>query len=137
MKVIGEFAGLIVHSNGVTVQVPINVSFIYDPEADPLSVTAMFYHLDSGTEPVEWTFSRELLDAGIASPVLYGPGDVRFREDGDRVIMAMGNPNGYAEVSLHYQTVFDFLLATFGEVRLGEEDLGSSLDAELERIFNS
>lgn len=137
MKVIAELDGLIVHSNGVSVSVPVNVSFIYDPETDPLSITAMFYHLDTDIPPVEWSFSRELLDAGIVSPTLYGPGDVQFMEWRDRVVMAMGNPNGYAEVSLHYQTVFDFLLATFGEVRLGEEDLGGHLDAELERIFNS
>jgi hypothetical protein len=140
VKVIAELAGTIVKVGETRTGVPVKVDYIYDPEADPLSITAVFHHLDSENAPVVWTFSRELLDAGIDRSTWTGEGDVKFRRLGGphgRLIMSLDNTEGYAEVALTYRTVHDFLVATFEEVKLGEEEIEGPLDAELERILNS
>lgn len=140
MKVIAELAGVIVNVGGNPVNVPINVSFTYDPEADPLTIQADFFHLHLDDHTVTWHFSRELLDAGINSLHTTGVGDVKFwflGADSGRLIMSMENPDGYAEVSLNHITVLGFLHATFDEVLLGLENVTTALDDELERILGS
>lgn len=103
----------------------------YRPAEDPFAVWVIF---DPGSnEPVEWTFARELLAAGMDGPA--GLGDVRIWPDrAGTLAMAMSSPTGDALFQLHRPTVAKFLRQTYASVPRGQERL--DLDSELAELLN-
>jgi hypothetical protein len=79
---------------------------------------------------VSWTFSRELLRAGIAAPA--GLGDVRIRPYGlDRTALEFHAFEGVAMVHLHTAELSRFLERTEILVPCGREHLQLDLDQDV------
>ncbi|HVT67515.1 MAG TPA: SsgA family sporulation/cell division regulator [Trebonia sp.] len=113
---------------------------------DPYAVKVS---LDTGLdEPVEWSFSRELLAAALLAPE--GVGDVRAwpsaksaapAEDGavpgEKVLnIVLGPPGGYARFEAGAAGIEAFLARTQELVPPGEESAWLNLDAELAEFFS-
>ncbi|ARP73250.1 SsgA family sporulation/cell division regulator [Streptomyces pluripotens] len=102
---------------------------------DPFAVR-MAFPAPATLEGVEacWTFSRELLAAGLLGPE--GHGDVRVRPYGyGRTVLEFHAPEGTAVVHVHSQTVRRFLAATDELVPAGLEHLQLDLDHDLAELM--
>ncbi|CAL9363293.1 SsgA family sporulation/cell division regulator [Streptomyces sp. enrichment culture] len=83
---------------------------------------------------VSWTFSRELLTAGLQGPE--GHGDVRIRPYGyDRTVLEFHAPEGTAVVHVRSGDVRRFLEATSELVPAGREHLQLDLDHGLAELM--
>ncbi|GAA1425633.1 SsgA family sporulation/cell division regulator [Streptomyces thermospinosisporus] len=83
---------------------------------------------------VSWTFSRELLAAGLEGP--QGQGDVRVRPYGyDRTVLEFHAPEGTAVVHVRSGDVRRFLEATDELVPAGLEHLQLDLDHDLAELM--
>ncbi|NJP49731.1 SsgA family sporulation/cell division regulator [Streptomyces sp. SBST2-5] len=83
---------------------------------------------------VSWTFSRELLAAGLEGP--RGQGDVRVRPYGyDRTVLEFHAPEGTAVVHVRSEDVRRFLQATDELVPAGLEHLQLDLDHGLAELM--
>jgi hypothetical protein len=81
-----------------------------------------------------WTFSRELLTAGMEQPE--GHGDVRVRPYGyDRTVLEFHAPEGTAVVHVRSGELRRFLAATSELVPVGLEYLQMDLDRDLEELM--
>ncbi|MCZ9345375.1 SsgA family sporulation/cell division regulator, partial [Streptomyces sp. TRM76130] len=81
-----------------------------------------------------WTFSRELLLAGMREPE--GHGDVRVRPYGyDRTVLEFHAPEGTAVVHVRSGELRRFLAATSELVPLGLEHRQLDLDHELAELL--
>ncbi|MEV5882242.1 SsgA family sporulation/cell division regulator [Streptomyces sp. NPDC052020] len=81
-----------------------------------------------------WTFSRELLTAGMEQPE--GHGDVRVRPYGyDRTVLEFHAPEGTAVVHVRSGELRRFLAATNELVPVGLEYLQLDLDRDLEELM--
>lgn len=106
----------------------------YD-RSDPFAV-CMTFPAPATLEGVEvcWTFSRELLLAGLEGPE--GDGDVRVRPYGfDRTVLEFHAPEGTAVVHIRTGEVRRFLQATSDLVPLGLEHLQLDLDRDLAELM--
>ncbi|WP_042371364.1 SsgA family sporulation/cell division regulator [Streptacidiphilus neutrinimicus] len=91
----------------------------YSP-ADPYAVQLLFPRLVAHTKPNAWSFSRELLTAGLEGPA--GLGDVRVRPAADdQVAMTLYGKNGTATLTVNADRLRSFLLLTQGAVPPGTE----------------
>jgi len=127
------------------VLVPLRAALRYSSQ-DPYAVTIAF---DAGLgEPVEWTFSRELLAAALRGPE--GIGDVRVwpsaasadAEDrvsagaGDKILnIVLGPPTGYARFETDAAEIEAYLARTYDLVPVGQETACLDLDAELTELL--
>lgn len=102
---------------------------------DPFAVR-MTFPAPATLEGVEvcWTFSRELLAAGLKSSE--GHGDVRVRPYGyDRTVLEFHAPEGTAVVHVRSSEVRRFLEATSELVPVGLEHLQLDLDHGLAELM--
>lgn len=102
----------------------------YD-RSDPFAVR-MTFPAPATLEGVDvcWTFSRELLTAGLQAPE--GFGDVRVRPYGyDRTVLEFHAPEGTAVVHVRSGEIRRFLRDTDELVPVGLEHLQLDLDQEL------
>ncbi|WP_371668074.1 SsgA family sporulation/cell division regulator [Streptomyces sp. NBC_00289] len=102
---------------------------------DPYAVR-MTFPAPATLEGVEvcWTFSRELLAAGVHEPE--GHGDVRVRPYGyDRTVMEFHAPEGIAVVHVMTGELRRFLEATSVLVPVGLEYLQLDLDHDLAELM--
>ncbi|MEV5737982.1 SsgA family sporulation/cell division regulator [Streptomyces sp. NPDC052292] len=98
---------------------------------DPFAVR-MTFPAPATLEGVDvcWTFSRELLAAGLEGSE--GHGDVRVRPYGyDRTVLEFHAPEGTAVVHVRSGEIRRFLEATGGLVPVGLEHLQLDLDHDL------
>ncbi|MET9061734.1 MULTISPECIES: spore wall synthesis regulator SsgD [Streptomyces] len=106
----------------------------YD-RTDPFAVR-MTFPAPATLEGVEvcWTFSRELLAAGLDDAE--GHGDVRVRPYGyDRTVLEFHAPEGIAVVHVHSSEIRRFLQATNDLVPTGLEHLQLDLDHDLAELM--
>ncbi|MFC9932143.1 SsgA family sporulation/cell division regulator [Streptomyces sp. NPDC127190] len=106
----------------------------YD-RSDPFAVR-MTFPAPATLEGVEvcWTFSRELLAAGLEGPE--GLGDVRVRPYGyDRTVLEFHAPEGTALVHVRSGEIRRFLAATDELVPAGLEHLQLDLDHGLAELM--
>ncbi|NUP19593.1 MAG: SsgA family sporulation/cell division regulator [Streptomyces sp.] len=102
---------------------------------DPFAVR-MTFPAPATLEGVEvcWTFSRELLLAGLEAPE--GHGDVRVRPYGfDRTVLEFHAPEGTAVIHIRSNEVRRFLQSTSDLVPLGLEHLQLDLDRDLAELM--
>ncbi|NEY31817.1 SsgA family sporulation/cell division regulator [Streptomyces sp. PRKS01-65] len=102
---------------------------------DPFAVR-MTFPAPATLEGVDvcWTFSRELLIAGMEQPE--GQGDVRVRPYGyDRTVLEFHAPEGTAVVHVRSGELRRFLAATDELVPVGLEYLQLDLDRELAELM--
>lgn len=113
---------------------PLSVILRYDA-GDPLAVHLLFpaeASLD-GFE-VTWVFSRELLDAGLRTPV--GAGDVQLWPCGHaHTMLELHAAEGLALIELRSADLRRFLRQAYQTVPLGQEQLGSDLDQGLTELL--
>ncbi|MHB9857800.1 spore wall synthesis regulator SsgD [Streptomyces sp. YIM S03343] len=105
----------------------------YD-RSDPFAVR-MTFPAPATLEGVDvcWTFSRELLTAGLEGPEGYG--DVRVRPYGyDRTVLEFHAPEGTAVVHVRTDEIRRFLQDTDELVAVGLEHLHLDLDQELAEL---
>jgi hypothetical protein len=102
---------------------------------DPFAVR-MTFPAPATLEGVDvcWTFSRELLTAGMEQPE--GHGDVRVRPYGyDRTVLEFHAPEGTAVVHVRSGELRRFLAATNELVPVGLEYLQLDLDRDLAELM--
>ncbi|MBE8474625.1 spore wall synthesis regulator SsgD [Streptomyces justiciae] len=102
---------------------------------DPFAVR-MTFPAPATLEGVDvcWTFSRELLAAGMTAPE--GHGDVRVRPYGyDRTVLEFHAPEGTAVVHVRSGELRRFLEATAELVPVGLEHLQLDLDQQLAELM--
>jgi hypothetical protein len=105
----------------------------YD-RSDPFAIR-MAFPAPATLEGVEvcWTFSRELLTAGLDAPE--GHGDVRVRPYGyERTVLEFHAPEGTAVVHVRTGDIRRFLQDTDELVPVGLEHLQLDLDRELTEL---
>ncbi|MFI8966816.1 SsgA family sporulation/cell division regulator [Streptomyces sp. NPDC053493] len=108
------------HRVHADLEIPIDVVFSYDP-ADPWAVHTSFGQLD---QTVDWTLSRELLEAGTRTPC--GVGDVQLwplRRGGlgGRLRIRLGGTGTPVLVDIDRRALRDWLATTFRAVPAGTE----------------
>ncbi|MEV6027003.1 SsgA family sporulation/cell division regulator [Streptomyces sp. NPDC052036] len=102
---------------------------------DPFAVR-MTFPAPATLEGVEvcWTFSRELLAAGLEGAE--GHGDVRVRPYGyDRTVLEFHAPEGTAVVHVHSEEIRRFLQRSTELVPTGLEHLQVDLDHDLAELM--
>jgi hypothetical protein len=112
----------------------IPASLCYDSE-DPFAVR-MAFPAPATLEGVDvcWTFSRELLTAGLDAPE--GKGDVRVRPYGyDRTVLEFHAPEGTAVIHVRTGEIRRFLEATGDLVSADLEHLRLDLDQDLAELM--
>ncbi|MFJ9707739.1 SsgA family sporulation/cell division regulator [Streptomyces sp. NPDC101234] len=112
----------------------IPATLCYDRE-DPFAVR-MTFPAPATLEGVDvcWTFSRELLEAGLHAPE--GKGDVRVRPYGyDRTVLEFHAPEGTAVIHVLTGEIRRFLKATGTLVPVGLEHLQLDLDHDLTELM--
>jgi hypothetical protein len=122
-------------------------ALVYD-SADPFAVRVRFgdggtdemdsspYDIPEDDGGVEWLLSRDLLRAGLTSPV--GEGDVRLwpaRAGLDVVFLQLRAPSGEALFELSGAVVADFLRETELLVAIGTESEALEVDDELSALL--
>ncbi|GHJ42386.1 SsgA family sporulation/cell division regulator [Streptomyces sp. TS71-3] len=106
-------------------------------EADPLAVHLGFPSEATLDEtPITWTFSRDLLERGLAAPA--GRGDVHIWPGGpERTVIEFDAPQGRALVEFDETSLRRFLGRTEEAVPPGEEDVTGEVDRGLAEILGS
>jgi hypothetical protein len=118
--------------------VPLTARLDYRSQ-DPYAVSMS---LDAGrADPVEWTFSRELLTAALHAPE--GIGDVRAwpskarSAGGEKVLnIELGSPDGHALFEASATQIGAFLARTYELVPAGQEPAFLDFDAELTELLS-
>jgi len=130
-----KFMGIVKQTGETNVNVPVNIELVFDGETDPFAVQLIISV--PGEEAVVWHFSRNLLNSGASSYLPVGYGDVKFRFQGDELLMCLKNQTGHADIALPQAQVLEFLEDTFEEVEVGEEDAACHIDDLIEEILRS
>lgn len=114
--------------------VPITAELSYSP-GDPFAVRMRFPRgSTTNGEPVEWTFARDLLGAGIGTPS--GLGDVRIWPLGaTRIAVALEAPDGRALLEATTADLLRFLDRTYAAVPAGSERRLTDVDLELASLL--
>lgn len=94
---------------------------------DPFAVCVSFDA--GGSDRIEWTFARELLDQGLWQSS--GDGDVKVWPRGGAVFLALCSPSGKAVLETPRAAVADFVARTQRMVPTGSESDFIDLDREL------
>ncbi|MDX6285360.1 MAG: hypothetical protein QOG53_845 [Frankiales bacterium] len=114
---------------------PVTASIRFDA-ADPYAVTVTFF--TGASEPVRWTFARQLLTDGVERSV--GEGDVRVwpaNSDGSPVVyIALSSPSGRALFEVPLGDVVEFLGRSYAAVPTGSESDFVDVDSELNLILS-
>jgi hypothetical protein len=114
---------------------PVTASIRYDA-SDPYAVTVTFF--TGASEPVRWTFARQLLTDGVERSV--GEGDVRVwpaNSDGAPVVyIALSSPSGRALFEASLADVVEFLGRSYTAVPTGAESDFVDVDTELILILS-
>jgi hypothetical protein len=98
---------------------------------DPFAVCISF---DSGgSDCIEWTFARDLLDQGLWQSA--GDGDVRIWPRGGAVFLSLCSPSGKAVLETPRPAVADFVARARMLVPTGHESDFIDLDRELEILL--
>ncbi|MCL2585104.1 MAG: SsgA family sporulation/cell division regulator [Streptosporangiales bacterium] len=125
---------LVVRDDAEDLIVPLVAGLSYS-SGDPYAVSIGFHvGLD---EPVEWTFARDLLSAGMSAAA--GEGDVKIcpsvnSRGGFTGVVAnieISSPHGAASFEAPVRDVTDFLQRTYEVVPEGQEGKHVDVDAEL------
>jgi hypothetical protein len=115
---------------------PVRASLRYDPD-DPYAVHVLFHAESAGSEPVSWSFARELLVAGLNEPA--GVGDVRVWPwaipRGDFVALTLSSPDGNALFEVTRSILVRFLRRTYVAVPRGRESDHLDVDAAVNRLL--
>lgn len=100
---------------------PVAVTLRYSP-SDPFAVTVVF-HGAAHTGDVAWTFSRDLLEAGLAGRA--GLGDVRLAptKGEDWVVLTASSADGTGTSLISWDDVASFLDAASEAVPAGAEQV--------------
>ena len=112
---------------------PVRADVSYD-SADPYAVQVAF-HTGTGqlSQVVDWTFARQLLTDGLASPV--GQGDVQVwpsSNAGEAVVcLSLSSPSGKALFEVSIPELTGFLSSTYQAVPTGTESAYVDVEAEL------
>ena len=114
---------------------PVRAVVRYDV-LDPYAVSVAFHTGPAdrdGGDVVEWTFARQLLTDGVATPV--GEGDVQVWPSSNGgapgVCLALSSPSGKALCEIPLPQLVEFLGRTYAAVPTGEESAHVDGDAEL------
>lgn len=117
---------------------PVRASLRYDPN-DPYAVHVRFHPDAVGSEPVSWTFARDLLIAGIDETA--GIGDVRVwpwaTPRGEVIALALSSPDGNALFEVQRGVLVRFLRRTYAAVPRGRESEYLNIDRALTKLFQS
>jgi hypothetical protein len=115
--------------------VPVTAGIRYDAH-DPYAVTVTFF--TGASEPVRWTFARQLLTDGVEHSV--GEGDVRVwpaQMDGNPIVyIALSSPSGRALFEASLADVVDFLSRSYLAVPTGSESDFVDVAAELNMLLS-
>lgn len=102
--------------------IPVRCVLHYEP-SDPYAVHLVFHTDAPDGEPVHWSFARELLLTGLATPS--GVGDVRIWPwttlAGESVALALSSPDGQAVLESPREPLGRFLDAAHASVPAGSE----------------
>jgi hypothetical protein len=98
---------------------------------DPYAVCVSFDA--GGSERIEWTFARDLLDQGLWGAT--GDGDVKIWPRGGAVYLALCSPSGKAVLETPRPAVADFVARTQRLVPAGREGDFFSIDRELAALL--
>ena len=114
---------------------PVRATLRYDV-SDPYAVMVGFHtgsSEGSDSDVVEWTFARQLLTDGVASPA--GEGDVQVwpsTSSGSPVVcLSLSSPSGRALFEVPLSDLVEFLGQTYEAVPTGSESQHVDVDAEL------
>jgi len=119
--------------------VPLVASLDYCAD-DPYAIK-MAFHVGAD-EPVEWIFGRELLAAGLETPV--GEGDVQVWPDDAAdasatehsvLNIALSSPFGEAHFEAPLTEIAEFLQSTYAIVPVGSESDFIDVDSELDDLL--
>ncbi|MER5886639.1 SsgA family sporulation/cell division regulator [Streptomyces sp. NPDC001941] len=104
---------------------------------DPLAVTFVFpAEVSLDGRPVTWSFSRELLDAGLRASV--GDGDVHLWPCGRaQTVLELHSPQGVAVIQFDSSRLRRFLRRSYTAVPSGGEDLGPDVERGLANLFGT
>lgn len=109
---------------------PVLTEFRYDPAA-PFAVTIAFVQ---PSEVVEWSFGRDLLDAGVKDWA--GQGDVRiWPTDAGNVHIRLSSPDGEALFEYDKKFVKEFLKATYAQVPRHKELRHIDVDSAIQKMI--
>ncbi|NGO68310.1 SsgA family sporulation/cell division regulator [Streptomyces boncukensis] len=115
---------------------PLAATLHYDP-ADPLAVRILFpsdISLDGGD--VAWTFSRDLLDAGLRGPA--GEGDVHVWPCGlEQTVIELHAGEGVAVLEFRSADLWGFLRCAYDAVPVGREDAHLDLEEALAALLGN
>jgi hypothetical protein len=104
---------------------------------DPYAVHVMFHPGNPDAEQVNWSFSRDLLAAGLVEPS--GIGDVRVwpwsTPRGDAIALALSSPDGNALFEVSRSLVSRFLRRSYGVVPKGKEGGCLDLDSAVTKLL--
>lgn len=103
----------------------------YD-SSDPFAVCVSFDA--GGSDRIEWTFARDLLNEGLWQ--LAGDGDVRVWPHGGTVCLALCSPSGKAVLETSRGAIADFIARTQRVVPTGRESNFIDLDRELAALLS-
>ncbi|MGV9253591.1 SsgA family sporulation/cell division regulator [Streptomyces sp. NPDC003697] len=124
----------LITADGRAVPVPLTLRYT---GTDPLAVFLDFppeSSLDGNA--VTWTFSRALLEEGLARPA--GAGDVAVRPCGGAgTALELRSPLGLALLRFDTPPLHRFLLRTHAVVAPGREDVAAAVDRGLNALFGT
>lgn len=124
------FPAVVVVSGNRQVASPVEVTFTYDPEYNPVAIQAIFSV--EGDEDVVWVFSRELLVQGVNSYIKTGHGDVKFKYEGGRsLLMCITNPESHCDIRLPHSTVVTFL----NEIKAVDEQGAGLIEQRVDELI--
>lgn len=130
-----QVKGVVVKSMGCNCYIPVDTTWRYDEEADPLAIHILLQ--PEGEEARDWTISRELVQRGMVAEEPVGEGDAKFRRRGIMLLMCLKNETGHADIKFLITPVQNFLNETLEAVQPGSESVTDDLDAVLEEILKA
>lgn len=109
-----------------------------DPYAVTLDLTAIREAAHEGSEPVVWTFAREILVPGnIPDLDTAEVQDVQVWRSGAWLVVSLSTPDGTGMIRFPAQAVARFVHRTMAAVPLGRESrhMVATIDAAVERLL--
>lgn len=109
---------------------PVATSVKYFPSQDPYALVFIFFT----PEPVQWTFARDLLLSGLTKET--GLGDVKFRPDGEHVIMSITDGTQLADFAFLRADMETIAAMTEELMPQGKETEEIDWDTELAQLLS-
>ena len=134
-----KFKATVLKTGDTFVSIPVQVELAYDEENDPFAVQMILSAKNE--EDVVWYVGRELMLAGISSPVPIGVGDVKFRFSGtanglNSLYVCLSTKEGHADIGFPHDEVVAFLNDTTDAALEAIGHLDALIDEELEDMLN-